>query len=70
MISLFGAGFLVLAAMTIEAYRWGHDDLVASSTRLETKLDKLDDRTVAMGLTLSKIEQHLQDMQTSAKGGK
>lgn len=59
---IFGAGFLALAAMTIEAYRWGHEDLIAASSKVETRIEKTDDRVVSMGNSLSRIDQKLQDL--------
>jgi hypothetical protein len=67
MLGVFALGFLALAGMVIEAYRWGHEDLGAAVTKLEARMDKIDDRGITTENTLSRIEQHLQDMQTAPK---
>lgn len=62
MVWVFGAGFVLLGGMIIQAYRWGHDDLIAAVTRLEGRIDKADDRGVTAGNTLSKVDQKLDDL--------
>ena len=59
---VFGVGFVLLAGMVIEAYRWAADDLRLASTRLENRIDKVDDRVVTTGNTLTRVDQKLQDL--------
>jgi hypothetical protein len=58
----FALGFVALASMVIQAYRWGHEDLSAASVRLEGRIEKLDDRMVAISSNLTRTDQKLQDL--------
>lgn len=58
----FAAGFLVLAGMAIEAYRWSHEDTTALATRLDTRYDKVDDRLAGQNATLIEIKTKLGDL--------
>jgi hypothetical protein len=62
LLTAFGVGFLALAAMTIQGYRWSHEDLVAAASRLESKIDKEADQIGSMNSALVRIEQKFDDL--------
>jgi len=62
LISAFAAGFLVLAGMAIEAYRWSHDDMIAEIARINTRLDRVEQQQSASQDTLVRADTKLEDL--------
>jgi hypothetical protein len=62
MISAFGAGFLILAGMCIAAYHWSEDNLSDASTKIVSRIEKLDDKVTLLGTTATRTETKLDDL--------
>jgi hypothetical protein len=59
---IFGAGFLAVAS----AFGWGYtrmdDHIVASTSRLEDKITRLEDKLATLGNNQTRTDQKLQDL--------
>lgn len=61
-ISALATGFLVLAGMSIGAYRWAHDDAAGESTRLSTRVDTMEHSQMVTQETLVRVDTKLEDL--------
>lgn len=52
----FATGFVVLAGMVIESYRWGHDELTSTTAKIEARIDTVEGR---IDKRLDKIEDRI-----------
>lgn len=62
LLTAFAAAFLVLAGMSIGAYRWARDDALADATRISGLIDKVESRQGATNDTMIRVETKLEDL--------
>ena len=58
----FAAGFLILAGMTIESYRWSREDLAAAQNAIKSSLDKQAAQIDRTKISVARVEQKLDDL--------
>jgi hypothetical protein len=62
LLTAFAAAFLILAGMSIGAYRWAREDTTADITGVNGRLDKIESRQAPMNDTLIRVDTKLEDL--------